>query len=378
MIIQVDVAAVISRLACSYGNRAGDAQADVPFEFLSCNEGHMKRIAIAAGDSRGERSHKRIGAIAVVASFFMAFAGATVFAQSYPTKPIRLIVPSCGGGAPDILGRLVAAKLSDGLGQQIIVENRPGAGGSIGMEAVAKSTADGYTLGLATTSALSVAPTLFPNLGYDPVRSFEAVSQLTSGNFVIFVNSSVPANTLRELIDLAKSKPGQLNYASVGNGTPHHIAGEAFKLAAGVNMVHVPYKAQAHLGLLSNDVQVMFEGLGPFLSHIRSGKIRALAVAGPERFGQIPDVPTTAEAGLPDYEITANMGLVAPRETPPDVIRRVNEVLVKVMATNEVKEAFFNQGLRAISSSPEQYAALIRDDVVRWARASKAAKAKID
>jgi len=308
----------------------------------------------------------------------MAFASATAFAQSYPTKPVRLVVPSGAGGAPDILGRLVAQKISDELSQQVIVENRPGAGGSIGMEAVAKSTADGYTLGLATTSALSVAPALFSNLGYDPVRSFEAISQLTTGNFVIFVNSSVPANTLRELIDLAKSKPGQLNYASVGNGTPHHIAGEAFKLAAGVNIVHVPYKTGAHMGLLSNSVQVMFEGLGPFLAHVRSGKVRALAVAGPRRFGQIPGVPTTAEAGLPDYEITANMGLVAPRETPPDVIRRVNAVVVKAMTTKEVRDAFFNHGLEAISSSPEQYSALIRDDVGRWARAIKAANAKID
>ena len=188
----------------------------------------------------------------------------------------------------------------------------------------------------------------------------------------------MPANTVLELIDLAKSKPGQLNYASVGNGTPHHIAGEAFKVAAGVNIVHVPYKTGAHIGLLANDVQVMFEGLGPFLPHIRSGKVRALAVAGPRRAGQIPDVPTTTEAGLLGYEITANMGLVAPKETPPDVIRRVNAAVVKAMTSKEVGEAFFSQGLEAISSSPEQYSALIRDDAGRWARASKAANAKLD
>ena len=338
----------------------------------------MTRIAIAVGDSQGECSHASSGAFAIVASLFMALAGATVLAQSYPTKPVRLVVPSGPGGAPDILGRLVAQKLSDGLGQQVIVENRPGAGGSIGMEVVAKSTADGYTLGLATTSALLVAPTLYSNLGYDPVRSFEAISQLTTGHFVIFVHSSVPATSLRELIDLAKSKPGQLNYASVGNGTPHHIAGEAFKVAAGVNIVHVPYKTGAHIGLLSNDVQVMFEGLGPLLAHLRSGKVRALAVAGPKRLGQVPDVPTTTEAGLPGYEITANMGLVAPKETPPDVIRRVNAAVVKAMTSKEVGEAFFIHGLEAISSSPEQYSALIRDDAGRWARASKAANAKLD
>lgn len=338
----------------------------------------MKRIPSAAEATGGLPDHPSGRVCVVIASFIMALVCATVFAQSFPTRPVRLIVPSGAGGSPDLLGRLVAERLSEGLGQQVIVENRPGAGGSIGMEAVAKSTADGYTLGLATTSALAVAPSLFRNLTYDPVRSFEAISQLTSGNFVIFVNSFVPAKTLRELIDLAKSQPGKLNYASVGNGTPHHIAGEAFKLAAGVNMVHVPYKTGAHVGLLSNTVQVMFEGLGPFVSHIRSGRIRALAVAGPERFGQIPEVPTTAEAGLPGYEITANMGLVAPKEVSPDVVRQINELLVKVMATKEVKEAFFNQGLRAVSSSPEQYADLIRDDVDRWARAIKAARAKID
>jgi tripartite-type tricarboxylate transporter receptor subunit TctC len=188
----------------------------------------------------------------------------------------------------------------------------------------------------------------------------------------------VPANTLKELIDLAKSKPGQLNYASVGNGTPHHIAGETFKIAAGVDMVHVPYKTGAHIGLLSNNVQVMFEGLGPFLQHIRAGKVKALAVAGPKRFGQIPDVPTTAEAGLPGYEVSPHMGLVAPKATPSDVIRAVNAVVVKAMSAKEVLDLFFNQGVVPASSSPEQYAAIIRDDVGRWLRASKAAKAKLD
>lgn len=338
----------------------------------------MTRIAMALGDTQGERSHTSSSAVLIVASLFMAFASATVFAQSYPTRPIRLVVPSGPGGVPDILGRLVAQRLSVGLGQQVIVENRPGAGGSIGMEVVAKSTADGYTLGLSTSSALSVAPTLYSNLGYDPVGSFQAISLLNASYFLIFVNSSVPANTLLELIDLAKSKPGQLNYASVGNGTPHHIAGEAFKVAAGVSIVHVPYKTGAHIGLLSNSVQVMFEGLGPFLAHVRSGKVRALAVAGPRRLGQVPEVPTTAEAGLPGYEIFGHLGLVAPIGTPPDVIQRVNAVVVKAMASKEVGDAFFNQGLEAISSSPEEYAAMVRDNVGRWAHASKAAKAKLD
>ena len=338
----------------------------------------MNLFARALGEALGEGDHTLGGTFMIGALALVLFANASVFAQSYPNKPVRMIVPSGAGGAPDILGRLVAQKLAEGLGQNVGVENRPGAGGSIGMTAVAEAAPDGYTLGLATTSALAVAPTVFAKLNYDPVHSFKAISQLTTGHFVIFVNSSLPARSLRELIDLAKSKPGEINFASVGNGTPHHIAGEAFKKAAGVNLVHVPYKTGAHIGLIRNEVQVMFEGLGPLLGHMRAARVRPLAVAGPERLGQIPDVPTTAEAGLPGYEITANMGLVAPKQTPDEVIRQLNAVVVKAMATKEVQKKFFDHGLRAISSSPEQYSALIRDDVDRWMRAVKAAKARID
>lgn len=298
----------------------------------------------------------------------------------YPTKPIKLIVAFPPGGPTDIVGRLMAQKLSEALGQLVIVENRPGAAGTIGAEAAAKAPGDGYTLLLGTTGTLASAPSLYPNLGYDPVKSFAPISLVISAPFLVVVHPSVPADSLRELIDLAKAKPGQLNFGSGGNGHPLHIAGEMFKMTANVDLVHVPYRgtAPALIDLLTGRIQVMFEQLAAFRPHLQSGKLRALAVASPRRLTQLPMVPTTAEAGLPGYEVSVWFGLVAPKGTPNDVVERLNSEVQKALTITEVREALSNQGFEPSGSSPEEFSTLIGAESARWSRAVGASGAKLD
>jgi tripartite-type tricarboxylate transporter receptor subunit TctC len=320
-----------------------------------------------------------VGAVLAVAfSVFVAPAGA--YAQAYPAKPLRIIVPLPAGGPPDFVARTVAQHLTAGLGRQVIVENRPGAGGTIATAAAAKSPGDGYTLLLASTTTLSISPSLYANPGYDPVDSFAPISLLATAPFLVVVHPSLPAKSLKELIALAKSKPGELNYGSGGNGTPLHIAGEMLKTAAGVQLVHVSYKgaAPAVIDLLSGRIQVMVEQLFPLALHIQNGKIRPLAVASAKRHPQLPDLPTAAEAGLPGYEAIAWMGLVAPRGTPAEVVKRLNLELVKALQTKEVRDGLSNQGLQPASSSPEEFTAFIAAESARWSRAVKASGAKVD
>ena len=314
-------------------------------------------------------------------AFLISFGLTSIHASAqYPTKPIRLIVAFPPGGPGDIVGRLIAQRLSDGLGQSVIVENRPGAGGTIGAESAAKSPADGYTILLGTTSTLAIAPSLYPSLGYDPVKSFAPISLVVNAQFLVVVHASVPANSLRELIDLAKSKPGQLNFGSSGNGNLVHIAGEMFKIAAGVDLVHIPYKgsAPALTDLLSGRIQILFDQPATFQPHFQTGKINALAVAGPKRLPQLPSVPTTVEAGLPGYEVSGWSGLVAPRGTPTDVVMRLNSEVQKALATRELQENLSKLGIEPYGSSPEQFSVLISSDGAKWSRAVKASGAKLD
>jgi tripartite-type tricarboxylate transporter receptor subunit TctC len=300
-------------------------------------------------------------------------------AQGYPAKPIRIIALSAGA-PPDFVARTMAQYLTTALGQQVIVENRPGAGGTIATALAAKATADGYTLLLASTSNLSISPSLYANPGYDPVTSFAPISLLATAPFLVLVHPSLPARSLKELIALAKARPGELNYGSAGTGTPLHIGGEMLKTAAGVQLVHVAYKGPgpAVIDLLSGRIQVVIEQLYPVAQHIQSGKIRALAVADVKRHPQLPDLPTAAEAGLPGYEVVAWMGLVAPRGTPPDVVRRLNTELLKALQTKEVRDGLFNQGLQPAGNSPEEFSAFIVSEGARWSRAVKTSGAKID
>ncbi len=286
-------------------------------------------------------------ALAVLALLFAWPWGATALAQAYPTKPVKLNIPFPSASPGDIIGRIAGQKLSEALGQPFVVENRPGASGTIGAEAAAKSAADGYTLLLGSTSPLAIAPGLYPNLGYDPSKSFAPISLLSSAPICVVVHPSIVANSLKELIDLAKSRPGQLNYGSGGNGHLMHIAGEMFKAAAGVDIVHVPYKGQSPAAndLVAGRIQIVFDQIVAYQSQIRSGKLKVLAVAKSARIPRLPDVPTTAEAGLPGFEASSWFGLLAPKGTPGDVISRLNGEVLKALTTKDLRDTLSNLGL---------------------------------
>ncbi len=311
-------------------------------------------------------------------SVLAAFAGAAAVAQSFPVKPIKLIVPFPPGGPTDIFGRVLGNQLSQGLGQPVLVENRPGAGGIIGAEAAAKSAGDGYTLFFGTSSTHGSAPSLYPKLGYDPIKSFVPISLLINAPILVAVNASVPANSLKELISFAKSKPGELSYGS-GN-IAGNVVGETFKKIAGIDLLHVPYKgaAPAATDLLAGRVQVMFDLHTTFQAYLGGGKIKALAVTGPKRLARLPDVPTAAEAGLPGFEFSVWFALFAPAGVPNDVMRRLNAEVQKALASREVQDAFAKQGMEPAGSSPEQLAALVAEEIPKWSRAVKASGAKID
>jgi tripartite-type tricarboxylate transporter receptor subunit TctC len=318
---------------------------------------------------------------AAVAALSLGMGCTHAIAQAYPSKPIKLIVPFPAGGSSDLFARTIARKMVDGLGQQIVVENRPGAGGTIGVEATSKSAPDGYTIAWGTVSALALAPVVYPALGYDPNKSLAPIGMAVSAPFLVVVNQSTPVNSLKELIDYAKAKPGALNFASVGNGSLSHFAGEHFKALAGVNIVHVPYKgvAPAVVDLLGGQVQIMFDQLASFrLQMFQSGKFRALAVAGPVRLPQLPSVPTAAEAGLPGFEVTSWAGLIAPGGTPAEIIRRLNAELQAALVTKEMVELTQAQGLETSGGSPERFAAAIHNEISTWSRVAKASGFKMD
>lgn len=301
-------------------------------------------------------------------------------AQTYPARPITLVVPFSPGGPGDILGRIIAAPMAARLGQPFVVDNRPGAGSTIGAEAVAKSAPDGHTLLLGSAATYAVAPNVYPRLGYDPVTSFAHVGLVAQAPFMLAVHPSVPANTLKELIRIAKSRPNELHYGSTGNGTLVHLAGEIFKSLAGIQLVHVPYKgvAGAVTDLVGGRVQLMFEQPSAFLPHIQAGKLRAIALSSPERFEGLPDVPTMKEAGLPEYDVTAWLGLAAARETPAAIIKRLNDELLAVLADTKVRDSLARQGLKPAGGSPEQFAAFIRAQNGKFAQAVKASGTKVD
>jgi tripartite-type tricarboxylate transporter receptor subunit TctC len=298
----------------------------------------------------------------------------------YPARQMRLIVPFVAGGPGDIVGRLLASRLADGLGQPVMVENRPGAAGTIGTAAAANAAADGHVLVLGSTGTLVAAPHLLANAGYDPARSFTPVSLVIRAPFLVVVHASVTANSLAEFIAAARAQPGRFNFGSGGNGNPLHIAGEMFKLAAGVDLLHVPYKgaAPALTDLLAGRIQAMFEQSAVFQPHFASGAVKALAVAGPRRLPNLPGVPTTAEAGLPGYQVSVWFGLLGPAGMPAEVTRRLNAEVHKALGEREAREQLTKLGFDAGGSTPEALAALIRDDGVVWAAAIRASGAKPD
>ncbi len=302
--------------------------------------------------------------------------------QQYPTKPIRLIVPFPAGGSTDLVSRVLARTLSELLGQQVIVDNRAGAGGRIGIEAASKAQPDGYTMGLGTVSTLALAPSMYPTLAYDPIRSFEPIILVSTSPLLLVVNASVQATSVKELIDLDKSNPGKLNFGTIGAGTVQHFAGEHFNALTGTKLVHIPFQgvAPALVALLSGNVQVMFDILPSFqLPNIQSGKLRALAVSGSTRLPQLPSVPTMAEAGLPEFDETAWFGLIAPKGTPKEIVALLNAQLRMALAAPEVVDILVNKNALVVGGgSPEQFAATIKNDMTKWARIIKATGFKLE
>jgi tripartite-type tricarboxylate transporter receptor subunit TctC len=303
----------------------------------------------------------------------------SVFAQGYPAKPAKVIVPYPPGGPTDIVARVVSQKLSDQMGQQFIVENRPGAGGNIGAEAVAKSPADGYTLLVATT-AHAINPSLFKSLGYNLTKDFAPVSLLTSGPLVIVANPSLPAKNVKELIAIGKAKPGSLNYASSGNGQSTHLSAELFATMAGIKMNHVPYKgsAPALTDVMGGQASLMFDTMLSAMPHVKNGKLKAIAVTSAARSPAAPEVPTVAESGLPGYEAIAWNGLLVPAGTPADVAGKLNAELRKALDAPDVKDRFSAQGFGAAWNTREAFAKFIQSELDKWAKVVKVSGATLD
>jgi len=304
---------------------------------------------------------------------------APALAEDYPSRPIRIIVPFSPGGAVDGPTRVVAQELGKRLGQQVVIDNRPGAGATIGAEAVAKSAPDGYTLLLASqTNAISA--TLYPKLSFNPIDDFAPISLIGREPGVVVVNPSLPAKTLQDLLELARARPGQIDYASSGNGSGQHLFAAQLFSMAGVKLTHVPYRgsSQATTDLIGGVVSVGVPGLAGMLPHIRSGKLRALAVTGVHRSAQLPEVPTVAESGLAGYSAYVWLGLLAPKGTPGPIIERLNRELVTALDAPEVKGYMANASIEALGSTPAEFGAFFRAERDVWARVIKETGAKLD
>ena len=299
---------------------------------------------------------------------------------AYPTRPIRIVDSFPPGGPSDIVARALAPKLGEALGQVVVVDNRGGASGVVGCDIVAKAAPDGYTMLIGPSGALTIQPTLNPKLPFDPQRDFEPITQLTTGPQVIAVHPAVAAKSVAEFIALAKAKPGQLNYASGGPGTGNHLAVEIFKLAAGINVVHIPYKGTgpALTSVLGGEAQMIISSLLPALPHVKSGKLRALALTSTARSPAVPDIPTVAESGLPAFETSSWHGMLVPAKTPRPIVARLHGELVKVMNLPEVRERLTAQGLNIVASTPQAFAAHIKSETVKYARVIKQAGIKAE
>ena len=317
----------------------------------------------------------RLMLFAIVSSITVS----NVFAQSFPNRPIRMLVGFAAGGFADVLGRIVAPKLSDSLGQQVLIENRPGAGSNIAAELVAKAPSDGYTLFM-YSSVNAVNVTLYSKLSYDTVKDFAPVALFASMANILVVHPSVPAHSVKELIALAKSKPGQLNFASSGHGATQHLSGQLFKTMAGIDIVHVPDKGSvpAMTALLSGEIPMMFNVMSTVLPQLKAGKVRALAVSSAKRSPFVPDLPSVSEAGLPGFEYISYLGLLAPAGTPKEVVTKLNTEVAKVLGMPDIKERFFNNGAEIIISTPEQFLALIKEEVVKQGQLVRESGARVE
>jgi tripartite-type tricarboxylate transporter receptor subunit TctC len=319
-----------------------------------------------------------------IAVICIAIAGAMVgtsacAAETYPTKPVRMIVPSIAGGNADIQARYIAERLSEALGKQFVVDNRGGAAGIIGIELAARSPADGYTVML-VANTFTVAPSLFSKLPYDSVRDFQPVSLVGETPLLFIGNTAVAANSVKEVIALAKSRPGQLNYGTTGIGTPSHLGCAMFELMAGVKLVHVPYKGMpaSNFGVMTGQIQLGLPSVTSALQHVKVGKLKAFAITTKSRSALAPDIPTMDEAGVRGYEMSIWNGMVVPTGTPKAIVNRLHETIVQILRSPQAQERYANVGAEIRYNSPEEFQALIRAEMAKWAKVIKAAGIRVD
>ncbi len=293
---------------------------------------------------------------------------------AYPVKPIRLVVPFVPGGSTDLIARIMAQKLEEPLGQQVVVENRAGAGGNIGVEYVAKSTPDGYTLIFGHVGTFGFGPSMYEKLPYDPVRDFAPIVLFASVPNMLVVHPALPVKTVKELIALARSRPGRLNYGSSGNGSASHLATEYFKLLSKTEITAIPYKGTGPLvtDLIAGQTQLTITGVPPLYPFVQSGRLRGIAVGSAKRLTMMPDMPTIAEAGVPGYESSTWFGPLAPAKTPREIVTRLNAELLKILQRPDVRKRFSEEGVEAIGSTPEEFGSYIKAEIERWARVIKA------
>ncbi|WP_239024314.1 tripartite tricarboxylate transporter substrate binding protein [Ramlibacter humi] len=299
--------------------------------------------------------------------------------QAWPTKPVKVIVPYAAGGPADVYARFLAQRLGDQLGQPFVVDNRTGAGAVIGTDAAAKSPADGYTL-LVMSNTHTVNETLVPNKPYNLMRDFAPVAPINSSDLLLVAHPSLGVATVQQLVKLAKEKPGKLNYASSGTGTPYHMAGELFKAMSGTSIVHVPYKGSsaARTDVIGGQVDLMFDAVTTMAEHAKSGKVKAIATTGKKRSAVLPDVPTVDESGVPGYEATIWLGVLAPKGTPAAIVTKLNEAITKIVSAPDVQKAWEQQGAVPMTMTPAQFEKYMQDDIAKWAKVIQSANIKAD
>jgi len=313
-------------------------------------------------------------------TMMLGMATLNAHAQTYPAKPVRFIVPFPPGGPTDIMGRLAAQRLTEAWGVQVVADNRAGAGGNIGSELCAKSPPDGYTICMMTV-AQSISPSIYPKLGFDPLKDFAPVTLMATLPSLLMVHPSLPVKNVKELVALAKAKPATLTYASTGNGTSPHMLMEMFKwMAGGINLVHVPYKgaSPAMIDQISGQIDVAFSTAIAALPFVQQGKVRAIAVSTKDRFAPLPDLPTVEQGGIKGYDGSSWQGVVMPANTPRDMIAKANAELVKMLKSQDMKEKILLQGGIAIGNSPDEFAAYMKSEIDKWAKVAKAAKVRVE
>jgi len=319
-------------------------------------------------------------ALPLLAYALLAAGSSGLLAQSYPSKAIRIVVPWTAGGTADTLARIVGQRLGEAMGQQAVIDNRPGASGQIGTEFVAKAPPDGYTLVLATTAPNSTASSLYPKLNYDPLKDFAPVSLIALTFYVLSVNPAVPVRNIPELVKLAKARPGQLNFSSPGNGTPNHLSGEMLKTMAGIDMQHIPFKgsAQAIADVIGGQIPLNFENIAVVLPHIKAGKVRALGVTSAQRNRFLPDVPTIAESGYPGFESVGWFGLMAPAATPRDVLTKLNAETVRILSSPDISGRILGLGAEVRATTMTEFETFNRNQIAKWAKVIKESGARVD